>query len=76
MFLNKAWSTITGGLLKSKKRPDVGTKNKNNTYDVFEVPSKTDKVKNLTKRMNDEMNKLPKKNQGKTKIVKQKRKDF
>jgi hypothetical protein len=37
--MNQELRTITGGEVDSRLRPDVATKNKDGTIDVFEIPS-------------------------------------
>lgn len=65
VYLNKGINRASDNPIKPNCRPDVTVVKKDGKVNQIEVPSKTDKIRNLQNRMDQTRNKLPEEKQGK-----------
>ena len=70
VYLNQGLKKASGHPIKPNNRPDVTVVTKDGKVHQIEVPSKTDDVKKLEKRMDDARAKLPEEMQGENDIRK------
>jgi len=68
VYLNRGYKKATGHPIDPNRRPDVTVVKKSGKVDAIEVPSKTDKLKELKLRNEKAMKQLPPEKRGEVKI--------